>query len=150
MTPTTIDLAPLVNGVLIPLLAPALLGVLTWAGARLSLLLHIKLQDSQRAVLSAAVTNAIAYAQQRLAARETVLVSDQVATAVNYILPKIPGALKSLGVTPQHLAELVTAQLPPVPARPPAEAPPAPEPVRSAVAAFEAGLTLDELNGRLA
>lgn len=110
---TVIDLAPLVNGVILPLLAPALLAVLTWAATRLAALAHIKLQDSHRAVLSAAVTNGIAYAQKALGPTAAVTVNAQIAAAMAYILPKVPEALKSLGVTPDHLAELVAAQLPP-------------------------------------
>ena len=109
---TAIDLAPTINQVVLPLLSAGLLAMLTWAVQRLGAFFHIKLQDSQRAVLSAAVTNGIAYAQQMLGPHEDITVDGKVAAAVEYVLPKVPGALKSLGVTPDHLSQLVTAQLP--------------------------------------
>lgn len=107
-----IDLAPIVNGVIVPLLTPALIAAITWAAARIGKLAHIQLQDSQRALLATAIDNAIAYAEQLLAGKAQVQASDKVATAVNYLLPKAPEALKSLGVTPEHLAQMVTAKLP--------------------------------------
>lgn len=109
---TTIDLSPLVNGVILPLLAPVLLAVVTWAATKVAALAHIQIQDSQRDVLTAAVNNGLAFAEQKLAGYEHVSADDKVAAAVNYILPKVPDALKGLGVTPEHLAQLVTARLP--------------------------------------
>lgn len=107
-----LDLAPLVNTVIIPLLAPTLMACAAWAAAKLASYAHVQLQDSQRALLNAAITNALNYAEHQLAGHETVTVSEKVATAVAYLQPKIPGALKSLGVTPDHLADLVIARLP--------------------------------------
>lgn len=109
---TTIDLAPLVNGIVIPLLTPVLLAVIMWVATKVAALAHIQIQDSQRDVLTAAVNNGIAYAERVLAPRLGITADDKVATAVNYILPKIPDALKGLGITPDHLAQLVTARLP--------------------------------------
>ena len=112
---TTIDVAPIINQVVVPILSAVLLTALSWAATRIASYFHIKLQDSQRAVLSTAVNNGIAYAQQALAGRENVTLGDKASLAVSYILPKVPGALKSLGVTPDHLSQLVTAQLPQAP-----------------------------------
>ena len=113
---TTIDLVPIINQVVVPILSAVLLAVLAWAAQRIAVFFHIKIQDSQRAVLSAAVSNGIAYAGHALAGRENITVSDTAAAAVEYVLPKVPGALKALGVTPDHLSQLVTAQLASVPA----------------------------------
>ena len=109
---TTIDLAPTVNQVVLPLLSAGLLGVLTWALQRAGAFFHMQIQDSQRALLSAAITNGIAYAQQLLAGRENVTLGDKAAAAAAYVIPKVPGAMKALGVTPDHLEQLVTSQLP--------------------------------------
>lgn len=109
---TTIDLTPLVNGVLIPLFTPVLLSVLIWAATKIAGLAHMQIQSAQRDVLSAAIVNGIAYAEKTLAPHLGVTADDKVAAAVNYILPKVPDALKGLGVTPDHLADLVTARLP--------------------------------------
>lgn len=114
MTPVaaaTIDLSPLINGVILPLLTPVLLAVATWAATKVAAYAHFQIQDGQRALLSSAIDNAIAYAEQLLAGKESVTANDKVATAVNYLLPKVPDALKSLGVTPEHLAQIITAKL---------------------------------------
>lgn len=113
---TAIDLAPLVNGVVIPLITPVLLAVATWALTKVAGYAHFQIQDGQRRVVSDAIDHGIAYAQKALASHETVNADATVAAAVNYILPKVPGALASLGVTGDHLAQLVTARLPPPPA----------------------------------
>lgn len=113
---TTIDLSPIVDGVLIPLLTPVLLAVVTWAATKVAALAHIQIGAAQRTVLESAINNGIAYAEKTMAPRLGVTADDKVAAAVNYILPKVPDALKGLGVTPDHLAQLVTARLPPTPA----------------------------------
>ncbi len=107
-----VDLAPVINQVVLPLATTGLIACASWAAARVARLAHIQLQDSQRRVLSAAITNGLAYAETLLAGKEGVTVNDKVATALNYVLPKVPGALKSLNVTPEHLAQVITAQLP--------------------------------------
>lgn len=107
-----IDLSPLINGVIIPLLTPILIALVGWAATKVAALAHIQIQDSQRAVIGDAVTNGLAFAEQKLAPYEQVTADQKVAAAVNYILPKVPDALKSLGITPQHLMDLVTARLP--------------------------------------
>lgn len=107
-----IDLSPLVNQVVIPLLTPVLIGVATWALTRVAAYAHFQIQDGQRQLIATVVDNGVAYAEQLLAGKETVTASDKVATALNYVLPKVPGALKSMGVTPEHLAQMVTAKLP--------------------------------------
>ncbi len=109
MNTAVIDFSPLINQVLIPLITSVLLALAGVAMAKVAAYAHIKVQDSQRDVLSAAITNGIAYAAGTLP--KTAKCDAHVAEAVNYILPKVPGALKGLGVTPEHLAQLVTAQL---------------------------------------
>jgi hypothetical protein len=108
-----IDLSPIVNGVVIPLLTPLLLVFATWALNKVAAYAHFQIQDGQRQVVGDAIANGLAYAEQKLAPYENVTADQKVAAAVNYVLPKVPGALKTLGVTPEHLAQLVTAKLSP-------------------------------------
>lgn len=108
----SIDLSPVVNGVIVPLLTPILLAVATWAISRIAKYAHFQIQDGQRQVVADAITSGIAYAQKTLGPLEIVSADARIATAVSYVLPKVPDALKSLGVTPAHLAQIVAAKLP--------------------------------------
>lgn len=106
-----IDLSPVVNQVIVPVLASVLIAVVIWAVQRAGAFFHFTISDGQRQLVSTAVDNAIAYAQTTLAPKEKITTTDIVAEAVNYLLPKIPDTLKALGITPDHLADLVTAKL---------------------------------------
>ena len=107
-----LDLAPLVNGVIVPLLIPVILAFASWAITRIAAVAHFQLLDGQRRLLEQAITNGLAYVEKTLGPHETVSVDAKVAGVVNYVAPKVPGALKSLGITGDHLAQLVTARLP--------------------------------------
>lgn len=110
-----IDLAPTINTVILPLLGSVLIAAATWAVTRVAALAHITIQDSQRKIVADAITNGLAFAQQRLGPGEKINTSQVVADAVGYILPKVPDALKALNITPDHLAEVVQAKLPVAP-----------------------------------
>ncbi len=107
-----IDLAPLINAYVVPILTAVLLSLASWAMSKAATYFHFTVQDGQRALVNGAIDNAIAYAQQMLAGKENVTANQTVSTAVNYLLPKIPDTLKALGVTPEHLAQIITAKLP--------------------------------------
>ena len=107
----TVDLSPLVDGVVIPLLVPTVLALGGWAMTRVGAYFHFQISDGQRQVVETAIANGIAWAQSHVAAGETVTLDAKVAKAVEYVLPKIPAALKWLGITPDHLAQLVEARL---------------------------------------
>jgi len=119
-----VDLAPIVNQVVIPVLTPLLGAGALWVLNKAAKLLHVNIQAQQRVVLETAISNGIAYADQVLAAHETVQTSDRVAQALNYVLPKVPVAMKDLGVTPAQLGDLILARLPaPAPPYPAANVP---------------------------
>jgi hypothetical protein len=108
----TVDLAPLVNGVLFPLVSGGLVAVVGWAVKKAGDYFHFQVQAGQRQLLETAIGNGIAFAEKALASHESVSVDARVAVAAQYVLPKVPGALASLGITPQHLEQLITARLP--------------------------------------
>lgn len=110
-----IDLAPTINQVVLPLVATVLTAFASWALARVAKLAHFQLQDGQRALVGQAIDSGVAMIQKRLAAGETIHTDGQVASVVNYVLPKVPDALKGLGVTPDHLASVIQAKLPATP-----------------------------------
>jgi len=108
-----IDLAPLIDGVVAPILSAVLMALASWALVKIAGLLHIQISDSQRNVVLNAIPHALTFAEQKLLAKgATFTASEQVAEALNYLAPKVSGALAWLGITPEHLAEMVTARLP--------------------------------------
>jgi hypothetical protein len=113
MTPTqaAIDLSPIINNVLVPLVATGLSGVAAWVLGRVAAYFHFQLSQGQRQVVSDAIDNGIALAVKRLGP-VTINADQHVAEVVNYVLPKVPDALKHLGVTPDHLAEVIAAKMP--------------------------------------
>lgn len=107
-----IDLSPIFNTVVAPLLQTGLLGLVGWGVAQLSLWLKFKLTQGQRDFLIGAVDNAVSYAQAKLAAHETVTTDQTTATALAYLLPKVSETMAKLGITPAHLSEIITARIP--------------------------------------
>lgn len=112
----TIDLKPLLD-VLIQFGALILTGVLAWAVKRAADYFHVAKDSELRTVVSGAIDNGIAFAVAKAKDAEargaTIHTKDQmIANAANYVLPKVPDALAKLGVTPDHLAEIITAKLP--------------------------------------
>jgi hypothetical protein len=99
----------------IPALGIAITGLLSVAVQRLWAWLGIKMDDSARAVLDAATSRGIAFAEHALDAKiaslpKSIDVRNAVAAeAINYVAPKVPDALARLGITPEQLADRVTA-----------------------------------------
>lgn len=113
VTQSVIDLAPILNQIVVPILVPIVTALAGLALAKIAQLAHFNLQDGQRALVLAAVDNAIAFAEQKLAGQAVTITADQkIAAAVNYLLPKIPQALSALKITPAHLGEIVAARIP--------------------------------------
>lgn len=113
-----IDLAPLVNQVIIPLATPVVAGIASWALANIAAHFKIRVQDSQRELINAVIYRGIAYASSK--APSTINVSTGSAVkdmAANYVIEHVPGALRSLGVTPAALGQMVEARLPTAPAK---------------------------------
>lgn len=108
----TIDLTSLISGVLVPILTAVLLAILSWAAALIGAHFHVQISASNRQLVETAIQNGINFAQAKLAPNEKINAPAQIADVVNYILPKIPGALAWLKITPDSLAEQVTARLP--------------------------------------
>jgi hypothetical protein len=114
---TTIDLSP----VLTPLLQLAglvLTGVATWALQAVAHHFHVSTQSALFQNVLGAVDRGIAYGQQQAAAKVAAGVPVQVnsavqAQAIQYVVDKMPDTLKSLGMDPTHVADLVLAKLPP-------------------------------------
>lgn len=114
---TTVDLAPLIREVALPI-AVALGGVLaTWLSAKLAGLLNIKRDDALAAKLEQAMKNGLAFAQSRVSDQigsgpiAVEIKNEIVRDAARYAVGHVPDALKSLGVTPEVLAEKLTARL---------------------------------------
>lgn len=107
----TIDLSSVISTVVLPIATSIVLGLAGWAMTRIAALCHFQVQDGQRDLVDNAITNGLAYAQSLLGPAEKVASSQTVATAVQYVLPKIPQTLAALGVTPAALEHMVLAKL---------------------------------------
>lgn len=113
---SVIDLRPLFDQVVFPLASAALAGVGGWAVQRIARLAHIQMNAKQAQTVEVALHNAIEFAlakANKAADGKLVLTpkNEVVATAVNYILPKIPDTLKSLNITPKGLQDRIEARL---------------------------------------
>lgn len=109
---TAIDLAPTLNTVVLPLLTSAVLALAGWVLSVIAIHFHIVISSTQRALVESAIQNGIAFAQGKLAPGEKLTASGDVSAVLGYVLPKIPGALAWLKVSPDSLAQLITARLP--------------------------------------
>lgn len=118
MTPVVIDLAPTINTVVIPMLSAGVLAVFGWAGAMIAAHFHFQISAGQRQLVETAIANGLALVQAKLAPGETLKADAAVAQVAGYVLPKIPGALAWLKITPDALTSLIAARLPPVAAAP--------------------------------
>ena len=110
----TIDLAPTINNVIIPILTPIVLALAGWAAQRLATFLGLKNDDKRRLVLvhvaDQAAQAAINIAQEHPMKFETR--DARVAKAVDFINTNAPDAVKALGLTPEAVENLVHARLP--------------------------------------
>lgn len=107
-----VDLSPIITQLVLPLVGAVATGLAGLLMAKLAAVAHITVQDSQRQVVNDAITNGIALAQKKLAPGEVLNVDAAVAQVLNYVIPKVPDALKALNVDPDHLADVVKAKLP--------------------------------------
>lgn len=113
---SVIDLRPLFDEVVFPLASSGLAALSAWVLNRLARKAHIDMNAQQAQTVEVALHNAIEFALSRARTAvdsKAVLTpkNEIVATAVNYILPKIPDTLKSLGITPKGLADRIEARL---------------------------------------
>lgn len=112
-----IDLAPVLTQVIIPIATPAVAAAATWAFAAVAGHFHIRIQDSQRALVNEVINRGIAYAASKAPTALNVTTGSAVTDlAASYTLSHVPGALRSLGVTPDGLRQMVEARLPGGPA----------------------------------
>ena len=118
---TTVNLAPLVDQVLVPLLLTVLTGFASWAVAQMSAAVtrwfHVKVSAQQAQVIENAIQNGINLAVHKvgvtLDAHSTVDVKNQaVAVALGYALPKVTEEMAAVGISPETLAERILARLP--------------------------------------
>ena len=112
-----IDLTPILNP-LITLAGLVLAGFASWAMAHIAAYAHVSMQSQQMQTVLGAIDRGISYGTSKataLAAQDgTVNVADTAADeAANYVITKLPGTLKSLGITQQGVADLILAKLPP-------------------------------------
>lgn len=125
-----IDFTPIIDQVVFPILAAVVTPFVTWAVWKVGQLTHITIQQAQAQVIENALVNGINFALSRAQAfadqhGTLPTKSDVIAEATNYVVPKVPGALKTLGITPAGVAQRIEARLPKevVSALPPNSAP---------------------------
>jgi len=111
----TIDLSPILTP-LIQIAGLILMGLAGWGVKKILDLLHIGKESTLRATLLDAVDRGITFAQNQatLAANgaQVPVTNSTVATAANYVISKFPGTISALGLTNQHVADMVIAKLP--------------------------------------
>ncbi len=114
---TTVDIAPLIREVLLPIASALGMVLATWISAKIAELLKIRRDDALAVTVEQALRNGLAFAQSRLEDKIgsgpiSIDVKRQiVADAATYAVAHVPGALKKLGVTPKVLQEKLTARL---------------------------------------
>lgn len=111
-----VDLAPLANAAII-VAAGVLTPVGAWLGMKVANWLHLRNDDKARAVLESAIQYGIQYGLSRAqeASRQGFDVdikNETIASAVNYVAPKVPAAMARLKITPDSLAQIVETRLP--------------------------------------
>lgn len=107
-----IDLAPLLNGVVIPLAVPVVSGAASWALLKVAQHFHIQIQDSQRAALNDAIYHAINWGARSMTPDSVKIRSGEVTEAAyNYTVSHVPGIMRSLGVTPESLRSMIQARV---------------------------------------
>jgi len=114
---TAIDLAPIINPI-ISLAGTVLMGVASWALAKVAQLAGLGQQTALKQAVLDGVQRAITYAESQVGQKVSNGVpvdvhNAVVATAANYLITKFPGYIAKLGWTPQAISDLVVAHLPP-------------------------------------
>jgi len=114
---TTVDIAPLIREVLLPIASALGMVLATWISAKIAELLKIRRDDALAAKVEEALRNGLALAQSRLEDKigsgpiPIDVKSQIVADAAHYAATHVPAALKKLGVTPDVLQEKLEARL---------------------------------------
>lgn len=116
---TAIDLSPIAN-TLIEFAGALLAAFATWAVARITACvrknLGLSIDEKTRNLLTEAIDNGIAYAQNKAKTEVAGLTVDvhnkTVAEAANYVAAHAPDALAHFGVTQDALVRKIIAQLP--------------------------------------
>lgn len=114
---STIDFAPLVNQIVVPVLVALLPVLVAWIVMRVRTWLGIKENSQLAACLETAMQNALALAQSRVPGvvaglpMHTSVKSEVIAAAAKYAMDHVPDTLKQLGVTPEMLKEKLEARL---------------------------------------
>jgi hypothetical protein len=113
---TPIDLSPIVNGIIVPLLTPVLGAAFLWVAYKVSSLFHFHIQQGQRALLEKAISNGLNYASMKLGETPMTLSthSAAISTVASYVNKAAPGAVKALGLDKASgsLAAAIIARLP--------------------------------------
>jgi hypothetical protein len=116
---TSIDLAPVIDGIVLPCLTAIIpiigAALAAWLSAKLAAWLHLKSQDKLRDILLNVIDNGLSAATNRAAALPlTIDVHNQkVADATQYVISHSPDAVKKLGLTPDAVRDMIVARLPP-------------------------------------
>lgn len=113
---TQLDITPIIN-----LLVPIGFAVLSAFGSvavkKIADYFHLKADDTSRQYLETAMTNAIAFARAEAnksaghGMAVSVSMNNVERTAAQYALNAVPGAVKRLGLTPEHVQKMVAARL---------------------------------------
>jgi len=115
------------SAILVPIVQIAgigLTGLAGWAILKVADYAHISKQNVALQTLLGGVDRAISFAQQvalkDVDAHDTIAVQNALtASAANYVIQKLPGTLKTLGIDvtttsgQQHIADLILSKLPP-------------------------------------
>ena len=110
-----VDLSPILN-VAIDLLAVVLMALGTWALAKLGRKLGLEADDQVRLYLNDALERGIGWAKEKATrdAQDLARVevrNKAVAEAVNYVIERVPDALKHFELDEQRVKKLVEARL---------------------------------------
>ena len=116
-----IDLRPLIDKILVPIVLPLLSSLGVWGLWKLIALTGLKIDDTQRAVVQSGLQYAINYASTKIASSTPDKIpvnvkSAVVAEAAQYALAHIPDALAHFAIDPAKLATMIEARLAPAPA----------------------------------
>ncbi|MCH7870678.1 MAG: hypothetical protein IID33_03160 [Planctomycetes bacterium] len=110
-----IDLTP-VLGIVIDLLAAALMTLGGWALAKLGRKFGLEADDQVRIYLGEALAGGIGWAKEQARKRSEDIAhievrSKLVAEAANYVIERVPDALKRFGLDRERIEKLVEARL---------------------------------------
>lgn len=114
-----IDASPLVAPLVayaVELAMAALLTLAAWLARRVAGWLRLKEDGEVRSYLDSALIHALEWARERALAEgrnlsDIKVRAELVELAADYVLPKVPDALRRFGVTPGALTDMLTARL---------------------------------------